>query len=128
MRGRILVIGAGVLAVVVLVGILNSGRSGGDMSELVDRVVAGFEERGLPQPLAECTGERLEESFDDEEIEKLYDSPRGRSEGARAVISNPKVKSEIARGGVLCALQLERSGQYSREELIRALRGVAHTQ
>jgi hypothetical protein len=126
MRGRILAIGVGVLAVVVIVGLLNSGRSGGDMAELVDRLEGAMEEQGIPKPLVDCTGERLEAAFDDEEIEKLYDSRRGQSEGTVAVVADPAVKKELKRIVVLCALQLERSGQYNREDLIRAVRGLAH--
>jgi len=127
MRGRLLVIGVGVFAVVVLVGVLNSGRNGGNIAELVDRVEGGLEEQGFPQPLADCTGERLEASFDDEEIENLYDSRRGQDDGTSAVVTDPAVDKEIKRSAVLCVLQLERSGQYSREELIRDLRGLARS-
>jgi hypothetical protein len=125
MQGRLLVIGVGLFAVVVLVGVLNSGRSGGDLAELADRVKGGLEEDGAPQPLADCTAERLEASFDNEEIERLYDSPRGQMEGSTAVVKNPKVMKALVRDGILCVLQLERSGQYNRGELIGELRGLA---
>ena len=114
----------GLFAVVVLVGVLSNGRGGGDTGELVDRIKSGLEEREIPRPLTDCTVRRLEATLDNGEIEKLYDSPRGQREGTTAVLDNPKVKKAAEKSMLACSLGLMRSGRLSREELLKALRGL----
>jgi hypothetical protein len=118
------VFAVGLFAVVVLVGVLSSGRSGGDTAELVGRVKGALTAKGVPQPLTDCMVRRLETSLDNEEIEKLYDSPRGVTGGTAAVLVNPKVEKAIVRSGISCVLKLEKSRPFNGEELIEALRGL----
>jgi hypothetical protein len=118
------VLALGVLVVVVVFGVLASGRSGGDTGELLDRIEAGLEEHGLPKPLTSCMARQMEASLDNEEIERLYDSPRGVREGTAAVLASPKVEKAVVASGKTCAIRLEKAGRMSRAELIKAFRGL----
>jgi hypothetical protein len=115
----------GLLAVVVLVGALTSGRSGGDTAELTDKLESAFEEEGIPQPLTDCTVRRLRFSLDNEEIERLYDTPRGTREGTAAVLDSPMVKRATIKSLIECGKSLLDTGRLNREELRHLLRGVA---
>jgi hypothetical protein len=119
-----LIIAVGLLVAVVFVGVLSSGRSGGDTVELVDRIRGALEAKGMPQPLTDCVARRLEASLDKEEIEKLYDSQRAVTGGTAAVLANPKVEKAVVKSGIACVLQLEKSGRFNREELMETLRGL----
>jgi hypothetical protein len=125
MRWAIAVGAAGLLAAVVLVGSLDSGRSGGDTAELTDKLKSALEEAGIPQPLTECTVRRLRVSLDNEVIERLYDTPRGASEGTVAVLDSPIVKKTTTKTMLECGKRLLESGRLNRDELIELLRGVA---
>lgn len=110
------------LVVVVLVALFSSGRSGGDTAELVGRLRGELEAKGMPAPLTDCMVRRLEASLDDKEIETLYDSERGARGGTAAVLATPKVEKAVIKAGIVCTQQLEKSGQFDREELMDALR------
>lgn len=116
----------GLFVLVVVVALLSSGRSGGDTAELVNRLSGALEAKGMPARLTDCMVRRLEASLDDEEIETLYDSERGVQGGTAAVLDTPNVEHAVVRTGIACTLQLEKSGRFSRKELIDALRGL-HT-
>jgi hypothetical protein len=120
----VLALGVGVLVIVVVVGVLASGRSGGDRGELLNRVGSELQEIGFPKPLTSCMAHQLEASLDSKEIERLYDSPRGQREGTAAVVANPMVQKAVVASLKSCALSLENSGRISGEELIEALRGL----
>ncbi|HXV05250.1 MAG TPA: hypothetical protein VFP23_05035 [Solirubrobacterales bacterium] len=119
-----LAIALGLFVAVIFVGVLSGGRSGGDTAELVDHIRGALGARGVPRPLTDCMVQRLEDSLDNEKIEKLYDSPRAVRGGTTAVLANPKVERDVVKSGVACILLLEKSGRFSREELIEALRGL----
>jgi hypothetical protein len=118
-------IAIGLLVLVVFVGVLSSGRGGGDTAELVDRIRGALGAKGIPRPLTDCMVRRLKASLDNEEIEKLYDSQRGVRGGTAAVLANPKVEKTVIKIGIACALQLEKSGRFNKEELIGALGGLS---
>jgi hypothetical protein len=119
-----LAIAAGLIVVVVFIGVLSSGRSGGDTAELVDRIKGAFGAKSVPQPLTDCTVRRLEASLDNKKIEELYDSPHAVTGGTAAVLANPMVENALVKSGIACSLQLEESGRFNREELIEILRGL----
>jgi hypothetical protein len=125
MRWAIVVGAVGLLAVVVLVAALNSGRSGGDKAELTDKLKTALEEEGIPQSLTDCTVRRLRVSLDNGEIERLYDSARGAREGTTAVLASPVIEKTTIKSMIECGKRLEKARQLNREELIEVLRGVA---
>jgi hypothetical protein len=121
MRWAIAIGAVGLLAVVVLVGALNSGRSGGDKAELTEKLKSGLEELGIPQSLTDCAVRRTRAALDNEQVENIYDSPRGAAEGTSAVLENPMVELTAKKSLIECGKQLIRAGRLEREELLKLL-------